>query len=93
MAAGGAALIGSGSVMTYLKAQVQEQQESDLTLANIEVLAEIGDRMPGAPYGMQCGALQIVNGKKYTCTGSVITCQGTAGMCQPRECPTHAMMH
>lgn len=41
LAAGGAALICGGSVMTYLKAQTQQPKMSDLTLANIEALAVI----------------------------------------------------
>lgn len=39
LAAGGALLIGAGAVTNYLRAQQPEQQMSDLTLANIEVVA------------------------------------------------------
>ncbi len=39
LAAGGAALIGSGSVVTYLKAQTPMSAQEKLTLANIETLA------------------------------------------------------
>ena len=41
LSAGGALLIGSGAVMNYLKVQ-QEQPESDLTLANIEIIGKGG---------------------------------------------------
>ena len=39
LSAGGALLISAGAVMSYLKAQQPEQQMSDLTLANMEVIA------------------------------------------------------
>ncbi|WP_084135271.1 NVEALA domain-containing protein [Rikenella microfusus] len=39
LSAGGALLIGTGAVTSYLKAQQPEQQMSDLTLANIEAFA------------------------------------------------------
>lgn len=41
LAAGGAALICGGSVMTYLKAQTQQPEMSDLTLANLEAMADL----------------------------------------------------
>ncbi|WP_300730565.1 NVEALA domain-containing protein [uncultured Rikenella sp.] len=41
LAAGGAALIGGGAVMTYLKAQTQQPEMSDLTLQNLEAMATI----------------------------------------------------
>ncbi len=43
LVAGGAALICGASVMTYLKAQTQQPEMSDLTLQNLEAMAE----MPG----------------------------------------------
>ena len=45
MIAGGAALIGGASVMTYLKAQTQQPEMSDLTLQNLEALALLPDEM------------------------------------------------
>ncbi len=39
LSAGGALLIGSGAVTSYLKAQQPEQQMSVLTLANMEIIA------------------------------------------------------
>ncbi|WP_297627546.1 hypothetical protein [uncultured Rikenella sp.] len=39
LAAGGAALICGGSVMTYLKAQTPVSAQEELTLANIEAMA------------------------------------------------------
>lgn len=41
LAAGGAALIGGGAVMTYLKAQTRQPEMSALTLANIEAMADL----------------------------------------------------
>ena len=41
LAAGGAALIGSASVMTYLKAQTQQPEMSDLTLQNLEAMGTL----------------------------------------------------
>ncbi|WP_304708347.1 NVEALA domain-containing protein [uncultured Rikenella sp.] len=41
LAAGGAALICGGAVMTYLKAQTQQPEMSALTLANIEAMADL----------------------------------------------------
>lgn len=51
LAAGGAALICGGAVMTYLKAQTQQPEMSDLTLANLEAMAlsiEDGENIGGA---------------------------------------------
>ena len=39
LAAGGAALICGGAVMTYLKAQTPMSAQEELTLANIEAMA------------------------------------------------------
>ena len=39
LAAGGAALICGGSVMTYLKAQTPMSIQEELTLANLEAMA------------------------------------------------------
>ena len=50
LAAGGAALICGGAVMTYLKAQTQQPEMSDLTLANLEAMAfsiEEGENIGG----------------------------------------------
>ncbi|WP_297831331.1 NVEALA domain-containing protein [uncultured Rikenella sp.] len=41
LATGGAALICGASVMTYLKAQTQQPEMSDLTLQNLEAMATI----------------------------------------------------
>ncbi len=40
LATGGAALIGGASAMTYLKAQTQQPEMSDLTLQNLEAMAD-----------------------------------------------------
>ncbi|WP_294593973.1 hypothetical protein [uncultured Rikenella sp.] len=40
LAAGGAALICGGSIMTYLKAQTPQLEVSDLTLQNLEAMAK-----------------------------------------------------
>ncbi len=74
LAAGGAALICGGAMMTYFKAQPKEQL-SDLTLANIEALAvekEIPSvRVPCCPaywfnyclFEMVMGDGTVANGK------------------------------
>lgn len=41
LAAGGAALICGGAVMTYLKAQTPMTAQEELTLANLEAMAEV----------------------------------------------------
>ncbi|WP_294600674.1 hypothetical protein [uncultured Rikenella sp.] len=45
LAAGGAALICGASAMTYLKAQTQQSELSDLTLQNLEAMALPPDEM------------------------------------------------
>ena len=51
LAAGGAALICGGAVMTYLKAQTPMSAQEELTLANLEAMAddldEGFDKKPG----------------------------------------------
>lgn len=60
LAAGGAALICGGSVMTYLKAQTPITPQDELTLANIEAMALNLDMDQGFLNGPQ---------KKYDCPG------------------------
>ena len=43
LSAGGALLIGTGAMTSYIKAQQPEPQVSDLTLANLEAMAFIID--------------------------------------------------
>ena len=76
LAAGGAALICGGSIMTYLKAQTPQLEVSDLTLQNLEAMA----KKPTILDDNQVGVIPDCHNNPFG-----RGCTGRTGMCEIRN--------
>ncbi|WP_297830477.1 hypothetical protein [uncultured Rikenella sp.] len=76
LAAGGAALICGGSIMTYLKAQTPQLEVSDLTLQNLEAMA----KKPTILDDNQVGVFPDCHNNPFG-----RGCTGRTGMCEIRN--------